>query len=169
LGLYLGSSAQAGKQNKALEPSDYPALASPLRLAPKLPRALLEHRVAPIGSDIQERPEHEGTLMSQGMGQHQGAAACPGELGLQAMPVSDQAAVIDDIDIERARSPGPAAPSPSPSLDRFQHSEQRFWRKARVDQCYRVYVNRLTRAADGFRLVKWRHRKDFYISALNFA
>src|SRR5690349_15812683 len=85
------------------------------------------------------------------------------------MPVPDQASIIDDIDIERTRSPGPAAPSASPSLDRFQQSKQRFRRKARVDQCYRVYVSRLTRPADGFRLVKWRDRNDSYISALNFA
>jgi hypothetical protein len=81
----------------------------------------------------------------------------------------DEALIIDDVNIERARTPRPAAPTPRAALDPFQHAEQRLGRQPRVEQSHGIDISRLARAADRRRLVEWRHGKHGDMSALDFA
>jgi hypothetical protein len=131
--------------------------------------ALLKHRVTPIRRDIEERLEHERPLMGERMGQDERPHTGVPKIWAAPTPMPDETPIIDDIDIERARSPGPAAPPPRGSLDLLQHFEQRFRRKARVDQGHRVDVRGLAGAAHRRSLVKRRDRSDSDISALDFA
>ena len=109
--------------------------------------ALLKHRVPPIRCDVEERLEHERPLMGERMGQDERSHTGLPKIWAAPTPMPDETPIIDDIDIERARSPGPAAPPSRGSLDPLQHFEQRFRRKARVDQGHGVDVSGLAGAA----------------------
>ena len=119
--------------------------------------------------NVEERLQHKGPFMGERMRQDERSRPGFPEGGVSAAPMPDQAAIIDDVDIEGARPPGSAAAPPRFSLDRLQHSEQRFRRQARVEQRDGVHIRWLAGAADRRRLVKRRNRSDGNIDSLNFA
>jgi len=77
--------------------------------------------MAPIGCDIKERPEHEGTLMRERMGQDERPGPGTLEVGPPSPPMTDETVIIDDVDIERARAPGSAPAATRAALDPLQH------------------------------------------------
>jgi hypothetical protein len=119
--------------------------------------------------NIEERLKHKGPLMGEWMRQDERPRPGLLEGGPPPAPMPDQAAIIDDVDIEGARPPGSAAAPPRFSLDPLQDSEQRFRRQARVEQRDGVHISWLAGAADRRRLVKRRNRSDGNIDSLNFA
>jgi len=119
--------------------------------------------------NIEERLKHKGPLMGEWMRQGERPRSGLPESGVPPAPKPDQAAIIDDVDIEGARPPGSAAAPPRFSLDPLQDSEQRFRRQARVEQRDGVHISWLPGAADRCRLVKRRNRSDGNIDSLNFA
>src|SRR3990170_70376 len=136
---------------------------------PEVAAALLQRWMVPMRRNIEERLQYKGPFMGERVRQDERSRPGLPEGGVPAAPMPDQAAIIDDVDIEGAWSPGSAAAPPRFSLDPLQDSEQRFRRQARVEQRDGVHISWLPGAADRCRLVKWRNRSDGNIDSLNFA
>jgi hypothetical protein len=151
------------------QPLQHAALPMSQKPVAEVAPALLKHGVTPIGRDVEERLEHKRPLMGERMGQDERSHTGLPKIRAAPTPMPDEPPIIDDIDIERAWSPGSAAPAPRGALDPLQDFEQRFRRKARVDQGHGIDVSGLPGAAHRRSLVKGGDSSDSDISALDFA
>ena len=107
--------------------------------------------------------------MGKRMRQDERPRAGPGEVAATFPPMPDETAVVDNVDIERARPPGPAAATSGTPFDLFQNSQQGVGREARVEQRDGVYVSGLPGMAEGRGLVERRDRNEVDIEPLNLA
>jgi len=76
--------------------------------------------MAPMRVDLRERHEDEAAPMHERMGENEGAAR-----PRRRRPVHDPAAVIEDVDIERAGAPARPGTPPCLPLDTREETEKR--------------------------------------------
>ena len=86
----------------------------------------------PPGRYVKQRPDHERTLGDPGMGQHQPGQTPAAPMGGGSGPIHDDAATIDQIEIQDARAPWPAAPASRLDLDGFEAVADRRRRQDRA-------------------------------------
>src|SRR5689334_20367035 len=125
--------------------------------------------MAPVGRHINERPKHERPLMRERMGQDKRPRAGTSEVGHPSAPMTDEAVIIDDVDVERARTPWSAPAAPGAALDPLQHAKQCLRGESRVEQCHRIDVSGLPGIAHRFGLVERRDGRNGDMSAFDFA
>ena len=107
--------------------------------------------------------------MGERVRQNERPEAGPGETAVPPPPIPDQARIIDDVDVERARSPWPASAAPRSPFNGLYNSEQSFRRQVGRKRCDRIHVSRLLGVPDWGRLVKRRDGEDVDIGRAHFA
>src|SRR6476659_6871868 len=125
--------------------------------------------MAPIGGDVEQRPEHERPELELRMGQDERPDPGPRHGFAALRPVQDHVLIVDDIEVEGAWAPG-APPSPSGlCLDLLQKAEQGRRRQAGGKQRHLIDVRWLARRAHGSRFVEVGHGLDRDASPLELA
>jgi len=97
-----------------------------------------QHRMSPVGCDLEQRHEHEGAPMHLGMRQYDATALAPA-----GRPAEPPGAMIQHVDIESPGSPmAPEAPSRL-SLDLFRQPQHSRGREPALQHQNRVEISRL--------------------------
>jgi hypothetical protein len=79
-----------------------------------------EHRVGPVGRDLQQRHQHKRPSMQFGMRQNE-----PSALASLYRVADAPAAIIEKVDVETARTPTAAKPPPGTLLNALDKSQER--------------------------------------------
>src|SRR6476469_9815342 len=125
--------------------------------------------MAPIGGNIEQRPEHERPEFELRMRQDKRPDPGPRQGFAAAGPIQGHALIVEDIEVKRAWAPGAPPSPPGLCLDLLQEAQQGRRRQAGGKQRHLIDVRRLARRAHGSRLVEVGHGLDRDASPLELA
>src|SRR6185436_8352672 len=101
--------------------------------------------VAPLGRDLSQGNEHKGAPVRFRMGQNEGSAAA-----IAAGPAQTAAAIVQDVDVERARSQAAAGTPSGLAFEALNQAQQGRWRQRCLGDEDGIEIVGLATAADGF-------------------
>src|SRR5689334_25284856 len=115
--IWPGFSHEVSTKSRAC---DHLLAALPAQAVKQGARAGAEHGVAPVRRELCQRHEHKGAPVRLGMRQDQPRPATP-----TAWPAQAPAAVVQDVDIERARPQRPAGAAAGLAFQALDEAQER--------------------------------------------